>query len=335
MIFRGEGFLSSAIDVSVLCLFFNRPKQFRQVFEQVKKARPSKLFLYQDGPRNEKDMAGILECREIANQIDWECEVHTNYQERNFGCDPSGYLSQTWAFSLTDKCIIIEDDIVAGVDFFKFCKILLDRYESDPRVSMIAGINYEGVTKYCPYDYFFTSDVAIWGWATWKRVIEARDVKYSFLDERYNEVLVNQNIRVRNLRNFMPKFKQCKDADKQYFEFLTLSAQLLNSGLCIVPSKNMIRNIGMIGESTHFNSASFKSLPKSLQRLATQKIYEIGGEINHPRYVIEDYSYNARINVLLARNSAIRKLCQSVSTLCKRIRYGEFGAIIKSIIKRL
>ena len=32
------------VDVSVLILFFNRPDHVRQVFEQVKKARPSRLF---------------------------------------------------------------------------------------------------------------------------------------------------------------------------------------------------------------------------------------------------------------------------------------------------
>ena len=42
----------------------------------MRKARPSKLFLYQDGPRNEKDLKGIQACRTIVEQIDWECEVH-------------------------------------------------------------------------------------------------------------------------------------------------------------------------------------------------------------------------------------------------------------------
>ena len=50
------------IDVAVLLLFFNRPESFGQVFAEVKKARPSRLFLYQDGPRGERDMAGIKAC---------------------------------------------------------------------------------------------------------------------------------------------------------------------------------------------------------------------------------------------------------------------------------
>ena len=51
------------VEVAVLILFFNRPEPLKAVFEQVRKARPSKLFLYQDGPRGEKDLPGIQACR--------------------------------------------------------------------------------------------------------------------------------------------------------------------------------------------------------------------------------------------------------------------------------
>ena len=47
------------VDVSVLILFFNRPEPLKQVFAQVQKARPARLFLYQDGPRSEKDRLGL------------------------------------------------------------------------------------------------------------------------------------------------------------------------------------------------------------------------------------------------------------------------------------
>ena len=145
------------VDVPVLILFFNRPQQLSQVFEQVKKARPSRLFLYQDGARNEHDLPGIKACREIVSQIDWECEVERFYQEKNFGCDPSEYISQKWAFSKVDKCIVLEDDDVPSVSFFRFCKEMLDKYEHDTRISMIAGFNPEEISKDIPYDYFFAT----------------------------------------------------------------------------------------------------------------------------------------------------------------------------------
>ena len=122
------------VDVSVLILFFNRPDPLKQVFAQVQKARPARLFLYQDGPRSKKDMEGLLACREVVSKIDWDCEVHQLYQERNYGCDPSEFISQKWAFSQTDKCVVLEDDDVPAVSFFSFCKEMMDRYENDERI---------------------------------------------------------------------------------------------------------------------------------------------------------------------------------------------------------
>ncbi|MBQ2338161.1 MAG: hemolysin activation protein, partial [Prevotella sp.] len=188
------------VDVSVLLLFFNRADTFQQVFQAVREARPARLFLYQDGPRSEADMAGIEACRSIAEQVDWQCEVHRKYQQRNYGCDPSEYIAQKWAFSLSDKCIVLEDDDVPSQSFFTFCKELLDRYEHDSRIAMIAGFNAEEVTPGVPDDYFFTSTFSIWGWASWRRVVDQWDENYSFLDDDYNRGQLESVIRTRRYR---------------------------------------------------------------------------------------------------------------------------------------
>ena len=159
-------------DIAVLLLFFTRSDTFQQVFDAVRQARPSKLLLYQDGPRGERDKAGIEACRQIVSDehIDWECEVHRNYLDHNQGCDPSGFLSHQWAFSLADKVIVLEDDVVPSQSFFPFCKEMLDRYEHDERISMIAGFNIDEVSPDCDDSYFFTTAFSIWGWASWRRV---------------------------------------------------------------------------------------------------------------------------------------------------------------------
>lgn len=59
-----------------------------------------------------------------------------------------------------------------AVSFFQFCKEMLDKYEYDTRISMIAGFNPEEITQDMPYDYFFTTTFSIWGWASWKRVVD-------------------------------------------------------------------------------------------------------------------------------------------------------------------
>ena len=173
------------IDVAVLVIFFKRDKQFFKTFEAIKMARPRKLLLWQDGPRNDDDMRGILACRKIVENIDWDCEVYRFYNEKNFGCDPSTYYSHKWAFSIVDKCIVLEDDFVANRSFFLFCKELLVKYEFDDRINHICGMNLLGEYKDYPYDYFF-GFTGTNAWASWKRVIDGWEESYSFLnDERY------------------------------------------------------------------------------------------------------------------------------------------------------
>ena len=115
------------MNISVLILFFNRPEKLAALFAEVRKAQPARLFLYQDGARGEQDKAGIEACRKVVEEIDWPCEVHRLYQDKNYGCDPSNFMAQRWAFSLTDKCIVFEDDDIPSQSFFTFCKDMLDR----------------------------------------------------------------------------------------------------------------------------------------------------------------------------------------------------------------
>ena len=51
-------------DIPVFINFFNRPDTLKCVFEAVRNARPSKLFLSCDGPRpgNETDIINIAKC---------------------------------------------------------------------------------------------------------------------------------------------------------------------------------------------------------------------------------------------------------------------------------
>ena len=113
----------SKIDVPVFLIFFNRPDSFSKVFEAVREARPSKLFLACDGARegNETDTFNSNLCKSIAENVDWECEVYKNYSDVNLGCGMRMYSGIKWAFEYVDRLIILEDDCVPHNDFFTFC----------------------------------------------------------------------------------------------------------------------------------------------------------------------------------------------------------------------
>lgn len=323
------------VDVAVLILFFNRPNQLSQVFEQVKKARPSRLFLYQDGPRSEKDLPGIEACRRIVADIDWECEVHRNYQSENAGCDPSNYRAQRWAFSLADKCIVFEDDSIPSVSFFRFCKELLDKYENDTRISMIAGFNNEEVTPDVPYDYFFASTFSIWGWASWRRVIDQWDESYSFLDDSFSMKQLKALIDTRRYRkDFIYMCRRHREHGKPYYETIFHASILFSSGLSIVPTRNMINNLGATADSVHFGN-SIHTLPRGYRRIFTMKRFEVDFPLKHPRHVIEHVPYKESVYRIMGWRHPWIKIGRSFEELFLNLRYGNFTVIRKAIINRI
>ena len=322
----------SEIDVAVLCLFFNRPDNFQQVFEQVKIARPSRLFLYQDGPRNEKDVPGILACREIVEDIDWECEVHTKFQAVNIGCDPSEYLSQKWMFEYVDKGIILEDDDVPSQSFFRFCKELLDRYEYDTRISIISGINYAESLENCNADYIFTSDIAIWGWATWKRFVDLWESDYRFLDDEYSMRLLDSVIKQRNQRSsIIPLMRTHKSKGKEFYETIVMGAHYLNSCLAIVPTKNLINNIGLTG-GTHYSN-NLNDLCPHERRIFLMKRYEYIFPLRHPSYIIEDVNYNKVVNCILDRNRPFHRMVHNYQGKIIRL-YNKFKHYVNDTFQK-
>ena len=323
------------IDIAVLILFFNRPDSLRKVFAEVRKARPSRLFLYQDGPRGERDMKGIMECREVVADIDWECDVRQMYQERNFGCDPSEYISQKWAFSLADKCIVLEDDDVPSQSFFPFCKEMLDRYEHDERIVMVSGFNSEERIDGCPYDYLFTSYMSIWGWASWRRVVDRWEGDYSFLDRDYDMGQLRALMRQRKM-NF-DTLRACqshRDTGREYYETILWANAMLGSGLAIVPTRNLVNNLGASAESTHYTN-SLATMPRRLRRMFTMPRYELEWPLRHPRYVIENVEYKERVYRTMAYGHPWIKAGRSLEELALNLRHGNFGIIARAVRNRV
>lgn len=290
-------------DVPVLLIFFTRVEVFKKVFEQVKIARPSKLFLYQDGPRENRleDIENIKKCREIAEDIDWKCEVHKFYQPKNVGCDPSEYIAQKWAFSIVDRCIVLEDDDVPSQSFFPFCAELLEKYKDDERINMICGMNHLGISDNCPYDYLFSTSGAIWGWASWRRVTDTWEENYDFLNDDY----------ALNLLNKLPDFssytgviisnsKMHKSTGKAYYESILGASRIFNSRLNIVPKKNMISNVGISVDAVH-TASSLELVPRGIRCVYNMKTHEMDFPLKHPKYVICDRNHVEGVFRILGR----------------------------------
>lgn len=342
------------MDVSVLILFFNRPNHLERLWAQIRVARPARLFLYQDGARNERDVPGIEACRNIVADVDWPCEVHRNYQTENKGCDPSNYLAQRWAFSLTDKCIIFEDDDIPTQSWFRFCKEMLDRYEDDERICMIAGFNSEEETHLVPErvadtkgveqgkeaSYFFTRNFSIWGWASWRRVIEQWDETYAWLDDEAEVQRLENYIRRYKLRDdFMAMARAHRESGKAFYETIFCSLMWRNDWLAIVPTKNQINNLGVTDDSVHF-AGSIQQLPRGYRRIFTMGRHELDFPLVHPAgsepgEPHEEYvPYRESVYRIMAWGHPWIKVARSFEELFINIRHGQWSYITRAVKNR-
>lgn len=319
------------IDIAVAMVFFNRPNQFSEVFESVRKAAPSKLFLIQDGARdgNEKDQKNILACRKIAETVDWDCEVYKIYSDVNLGCGKRISTGISEAFKYVSKLIILEDDCLPSDSFYPFCKDILEYYENDDRVNMISGMNHLGEFTQTTDDYMFATVGSIAGWATWKRAWDIIDFQMkNFEDANVQRLLKNYSS---TLYKKFSEFKQKIDNKEKLTSWSTQRglACILNSGLIVVPKVNLMSNIGADGEGVH-TPPDIRMIPKGKRWLYELKLYSMDFPLKHTNYVIEDVEYTQAVKKKM-RSSLFSKL----ESICLQIRYGNFSGLFHSLKRKL
>jgi hypothetical protein len=259
----------------VLLIIFNSPDTTKKVFERLREIKPKFLYITADGPRaNVKtDEKLCNDARSIINQIDWECELHTNLNNSNLGLKKAISSGITWFFDSVEQGIILEDDCLPNKLFFSFCEELLKRYKTDQRVMSISGNNFQDC-QVGEGSYYFSRITSIWGWATWRR-------SWLLLDLNLKEFAsFKSSNQIKNIFNdsLTRKFWLAKiEEGGNSWAFPWAFTHFLNNGLCIMPNKNLVTNIGFRAGATHGTN------PNSI--LANLKTEEMP-ELLHPKYMI-------------------------------------------------
>lgn len=313
------------VDVPVLLIFFTRDDTFAKVFEKVREAKPSKLFLACDGPRANRpdDVEKIEKCKAIASNIDWECEVYTNYSDVNLGCGVRPQSAIGWALSIVDRIVILEDDCVPELSFFDYMAELLERYKDDERVGMVSGLNHLKTWDCGGYDYCFTKNGAIWGWGTWSRVWKEYDYTISHFNNEYTKKLLHNSFRNKNAAEVRERTwtstvdRLNKGENISYWDVQFGFLKHVNSYFAIVPRNNLIYNIGVGADSTHAIGVTQSSWKKgTLHFIPTAEIEQ---PLKHPPYVLQDVEYDMIVDKYWLGQSRLRKNFGRIKRVIKRI----------------
>lgn len=239
------------MDAPVLLITFNRCDTTRKVFERIKKAKIKKLYIANDAPRegNVNDLENREAIKKMLDEVDWECELHTKFHEQRQGNGFGPVAAINWAFENEEKLIILEDDSVPELAFFEYSNYLLDKYQNDTRIWCISGRQHWSNNKVMgDYDYIFSRFGHTFGWATWKRCWNHFDMHMKswpeFLALGGFENIFFFKKEGELLNSFFNTFyhRPITSWDAR-FVYTVMS----NSGICIVPAKNLMKNIGIYG----------------------------------------------------------------------------------------
>ncbi len=266
-------------DTPILFLIFNRPGTTRQVFAQIRKAQPRRLYIAADGPRSPDEEVICQQVRDIALSVDWECDIQTLFRKENLGCGKAISQAVTWFFENEPEGIILEDDCLPSDSFFGFCSAMLEKYRDDSRVGHISGGNYQKGLIRGDGSYYFSALTHVWGWAGWRRVWKDYDLQMGSLPTfeklKYLDILPCHS----PFKEYWTYFFRLYNSGKtDSWDFSYSYLNLVNSRLSVISNINLITNIGCSQEPTHYiPDHPFADIPSG----------ELD-EIIHPSFVVCD-----------------------------------------------
>lgn len=306
--------------------FFIRPVISRRVFSEIRKAKPGKLFLISDGPRNNREHNLIIENRaQIDSMIDWDCLVTRLYLDTNHGMDETMRLTYELVFSSEDRMIFLEEDIFPSISFFHFCDELLEKYKYDESVFLISGMNF--LEKY-PSDgpsYFFVDTTSVWGMAIWKRTYTSMQEDLSIMDDEYYSKTIRRLMIRRDRLGFYQHLMLKKSSPNKIkldgeFWLMGFNQNILYNALNIVPQVNLVLNIGNSVDAEHSDPVIL--LPKRMRQLSEMKLFELDFPIVHPKFKIVDYEYRYLLNKKSPTFPRLNKISNKIERAVRILVFG-------------
>jgi hypothetical protein len=296
----------------ILLIVFNRPEKTLAAINNIRNLHPRYLYVAGDGPRegNIKDQINCSLVKEIIeSNIDWPCKVITNFNATNLGCGLNVSKSITWFFDNVKMGIILEDDCLPELSFFRFCEEMLNKYELTEKIMCISGNNFNNETI-VSNEYYFSKYMHCWGWASWRQSWK----KYDFsLSEYHNDIqnrsFINTLGNAKEQKFWLKTFKKIILNEIDTWDYQWQYSIFKNEGLVIIPGVNLVKNIGFDNDATHTKNKEGKGSELNSSFLSFPLI--------HPINIVRNETFDFKTYKLLYHNTLKNKLLNKIKSLFK------------------
>ena len=235
---------------------YNRPDKVRIALEALRAnilASESKLFVFSDGPKDDKSADGVRKLREYLYSVDGFASVEVIERERNYGCAGNIINGITQVVNEFGRIIIMEDDVLACPFFLRYVNEGLEIYKDDENVSSIGGFlrRYKNAGQ-LPQSFFMYD--GIWGWGTWQRAWKDYEYDAAKLLAKINSMGIENEFNM----NFEPKFhiwtemlKAVAEGRLDTWDVQWRAVNFIHGRLSLSPCMTLTKNIGIDGSGTH------------------------------------------------------------------------------------
>jgi hypothetical protein len=250
------------MNLSPIVLFvYNRPWHTRQTIKALQKnelADRSNLFIYSDGPKDERTKKTIQKIRKYIHTIDGFKTVTIREREKNMGLAGSIIDGVTDVVNKYGRVIVLEDDLITSPFFLSYLNKALAFYEDYPGVFSISAYNHPAELMPFPADYEF--DVycnlrnSSWGWATWINRWQRADWQVSDFD---NFIACKNKKRSFNLggEDMVEMLSSQMKGEIDSWAIRWSYAHFKHNAISICPVFSYVHNIGHDGSGEHCNES--------------------------------------------------------------------------------
>ena len=300
---------------------YKRPECTERVIESIKKNKFEKIYIFQDGLRNEKDRDQWEEVSEIVKAIDFaDTEIHIS--DKNKGLANSIVEGMDYVFQRHETAIALEDDALLSQDYKDFMTACFARYKNDKKVMGISGGNHVEVAEDYPYDVCYLYRMSSLGFGTW------RDRWVGFeRDPRILTRILKDSEKSRmldlagDLTHYVSSSIQNKiDTWATYWALYQIDSECYH----IAPKKNLATDIGRGGNGTN--------------SIVTTHRYEVplctkSGEWKFPEDIYFDEKVTEDVKSLFSSGSAEKRYSNYYNILNKWLNIKMKGGSLETYFK--
>ena len=226
-------------------------------------AKFSKLFIFSDGPKSNREFEKIKKIRSYLKEISGFKKIIIIERKKNYGLSKNIIDGVSFVLKKFKKIIVVEDDLIVNKFFLDYMNSGLNIYKRDKNVASIHGYIYpiKDLKKKIKNNTFFLKGADCWGWATWSRAWNTFEKDGKKLSSK----LIKENkIKEFNFNDYYNYYQMLKDQiDKKNDSWAIrwYASCFLKKMYTLYPSETFVQNIGIdrYGQNTKIDLLGLSS----------------------------------------------------------------------------